>query len=104
MAEYGLFCAKLREGGLGVVADVIEALMLERDDLRRERDNLLRERAAIIDIARAGECGCETCLHVYNQDEACELPDHACDECSRAACYCRDCVYGDKWEFKGERE
>lgn len=94
MAEYGLLCAKLRDEGLGVVAEVIEKLQAERDLLKRERARLLE-----ISIF----C-CEDCKHYSNQGEGCELDEHDCSECSRKECYCRECVGGCKWEWKGLEE
>lgn len=40
MAEYGLVCARLREEGLDLVAELIEKLQAERDALKVERDAL----------------------------------------------------------------
>ena len=105
MAEYSLLCAKLRDNGFAVIADVIEKLQVERDALEQERDKLLAERDELIEIAKEGNTFCSTCAHIANQyDEKCELDVHHCQDCSRDDCCCKECYCGERWEWKGVQE
>ena len=105
MAEYGLFCAKLRREGFAVVADLIEKLQAERDAAEQERDKLRLERAALLEIIREGNEFCSTCVHIVNQyADHCELEEHHCNQCSCDECICKDCDYGEHWEWRGVQE
>lgn len=117
MAKFGLICAKLRINGMHAAAEIIEKtqeelewlqdecalLRRERDALQRECEKLLEERDELCRLVKAGGCYCGTCAHYSNQDAdaGCVLEEYACEDCSRTDCYCRDCTYGDKWEWKG---
>lgn len=116
MNDYKELTAKLRatvsvskRQMLDAAADTIERLTRE---LAEEHDRFLRyadysvERDKMIeqlkkDLLEAdSNGGCEFCSHI-REPIPCEGADYLCNDCPHHGCYCRDCVWGSKWEWRG---
>ena len=76
-------------------ADLIESLSAELERVKRERD------AAVRDIYNMKACA--LCKH-YPNGEQCETYFLLCVECDNENCICKECVNGEKLEWRGPQE
>lgn len=77
------------------IADLIESLSAELERVKRERD------AAVEDIYSMKACA--LCKH-YPNGEQCETYFLLCCECDIGNCICKECVNGEKMEWRGVQE
>ena len=77
------------------VGNMIESLAAELEQVKRERD------AAVKDIYSMKACA--LCKH-YPNGEQCETYFLICCECDVGNCICKECVNGEKLEWRGVKE
>lgn len=87
-------CAACRRA-LERVSPIIKSLSAELEQVKRERD------AAVNDIYNMKACA--LCKH-YPNGEQCETYFLLCVECDNENCICKECVNGEKLEWRGVKE
>ena len=107
-AEFSMRCTE--------IISLIESLSTELEQVKQERDGLnillaqaqsmletrTRERdAAVKDIYSMKACA--LCKH-YPSGEECETYFLLCVECDKENCICKECVNGEKLEWRGVKE
>lgn len=99
------------------VADLIESLSAQLEQVTQERDGLSimltsatsaaekykRERdAAVEDLREADRLDCEHCIN-YSQfgSDACDESNFMCTECKKIHCRCKTCRNNSNWQWRG---
>lgn len=75
------------------VADLIESLSAQLDQVTRERDAAIRQQ---LEADKNNPSACKSCKH----DEVCDGRLLACGDCDMD-CPCNTCIDHDKWQWRG---